>query len=59
MKVVFNQSLCGPECNFHAGEEVDLESSDAIRLIEAGIATPVRAEKAEIKIIKAAEKAAK
>lgn len=42
MKIKLLTSISGPEYNYTAGQEVDMRSADAERLIERGMALLVR-----------------
>lgn len=45
MKVKLLVSRCGPIVNDNAGDEIEVSEAEGGRMIEAGQAVPVRAEK--------------
>jgi hypothetical protein len=55
MRVILHTSYAGPRCSYQPGEEADIYDTDARRLIERGLASPVRREEIETAIVTAPE----
>ena len=47
MKIKMTVSIAGPEYSYDVDQEIDIENDEAIRLIDAGFAIPVRGKKVE------------
>lgn len=60
MKIKMLTSMSGPNDQRARGDEIDVEDAEAVRLIEAGFAEPVRSEEPETAVRKQpSEKAVK
>ena len=55
MRVKFVMHAAGPLVSYEVNDEIEFEDAEAIRLIEAGIAVPVRGKKIETATIKPTE----
>lgn len=59
MKIIFKESIAGPNYAYAPGDKAEFEEKQAIRFCEAGIAIPVKEENVETQAKTSEEKSSK